>query len=732
MATLAEIKDWFRTGLKPTQTQFWATWDSFWHKDTPIPQGAVQNLENTLFNKADATRLEEHINDTVAHSGGGSGGRFGIEDTTTSQDRVVDMNGNDFYYTEVGEINFSGGALATTLPYDENNMMFQQDNGANESTLSLSPLYPSLSSTLTASIDVDGMVSDFVFTLDTGDGYPEYYLEPAIIGTSVSIISITTIADTSAVNIGVNTLNINSTTEVTPGLGGYFSINGSQGFVSTTPDGETVGFRQVNDSGYPDLDGYSYMKFYQSWAYEPDAPETIAALVDIDGTATDILFNKYVHQENGNYWVTPAISGITVSLISYMAPTIIPARVVMTIPDDYNRERYGSPVYLDEQGLYKGNVPDLNSVLWSGSTSSFQGITLNNTTEYTMLNPNASGSGGGVKVKTFSGNQAETYYKRTGISAQNTSTGGVSLNFPVTSSSASAYNLALPERNGIIATTDQIPTTLQDIFDEPGGSTGIARRVVKMSAQSGQELMPGVAYGDSSLFLYESGGTGSYAELSVTDYYNFKTSISLHKTGAGSGVVIDSYNFGIKNVKDFSDSEFEDNLNYVTAGGVKKYFNSSLNSNLKTVNGISLLGTGNIDAAANTFKTNLASTQTAYGTLTLANNLDSTMVSSISASSISTTSPTWIHTMFSNSIRFNDRTTGFRLNVNSPTSVTSNVTQTFQDKSGTVALTTDITASATDIEITNPTKGYIMKDTVTGTRYRLQITNGEVVVTAVL
>lgn len=48
MATLAEIKDWFRTGLKPTQTQFWTTWDSFWHKDTPIPQSAVQNLENTL------------------------------------------------------------------------------------------------------------------------------------------------------------------------------------------------------------------------------------------------------------------------------------------------------------------------------------------------------------------------------------------------------------------------------------------------------------------------------------------------------------------------------------------------------------------------------------------------------------------------------------------------------------------------------------------------------------
>lgn len=48
MASLSEIKDWFRIGLKPTQTQFWTTWDSFWHKDTPIPQSAIQNLENTL------------------------------------------------------------------------------------------------------------------------------------------------------------------------------------------------------------------------------------------------------------------------------------------------------------------------------------------------------------------------------------------------------------------------------------------------------------------------------------------------------------------------------------------------------------------------------------------------------------------------------------------------------------------------------------------------------------
>ena len=36
--SLAQIKNWFRTRLKPTQAQYWDTWDSFWHKDEVLPQ----------------------------------------------------------------------------------------------------------------------------------------------------------------------------------------------------------------------------------------------------------------------------------------------------------------------------------------------------------------------------------------------------------------------------------------------------------------------------------------------------------------------------------------------------------------------------------------------------------------------------------------------------------------------------------------------------------------------
>ncbi|MBN9312879.1 MAG: hypothetical protein BGO40_03010 [Chryseobacterium sp. 39-10] len=47
------IKDWFKNQSKPPQEQFWAWLDSFWHKDEPIPQSAVENLVTTLQKKAD-------------------------------------------------------------------------------------------------------------------------------------------------------------------------------------------------------------------------------------------------------------------------------------------------------------------------------------------------------------------------------------------------------------------------------------------------------------------------------------------------------------------------------------------------------------------------------------------------------------------------------------------------------------------------------------------------------
>lgn len=69
MATpLNTIKNWFLTGLKPTQAQFWATWDSFRHKDDAIPQSDVAGLVGDLAAKAEAEQFNAHIADPDAHT----------------------------------------------------------------------------------------------------------------------------------------------------------------------------------------------------------------------------------------------------------------------------------------------------------------------------------------------------------------------------------------------------------------------------------------------------------------------------------------------------------------------------------------------------------------------------------------------------------------------------------------------------------------------------------------
>lgn len=47
------IKNWFKTGLKPTQKQFWSTGDSFWHKSESLPISSISGLGNLLDGKAE-------------------------------------------------------------------------------------------------------------------------------------------------------------------------------------------------------------------------------------------------------------------------------------------------------------------------------------------------------------------------------------------------------------------------------------------------------------------------------------------------------------------------------------------------------------------------------------------------------------------------------------------------------------------------------------------------------
>lgn len=64
---LSTIKNWFKTGSIPTQTQFWAVFDSFWHKSESIPTSSVKDLDQLLDGKADSEALDSHTEDTNAH-----------------------------------------------------------------------------------------------------------------------------------------------------------------------------------------------------------------------------------------------------------------------------------------------------------------------------------------------------------------------------------------------------------------------------------------------------------------------------------------------------------------------------------------------------------------------------------------------------------------------------------------------------------------------------------------
>lgn len=67
---LNTIKNWFKTGLIPTQAQFWATWDSFRHKSEKVPVADVDGIDELLLSKAEQSALQAHIDDEAAHSGG--------------------------------------------------------------------------------------------------------------------------------------------------------------------------------------------------------------------------------------------------------------------------------------------------------------------------------------------------------------------------------------------------------------------------------------------------------------------------------------------------------------------------------------------------------------------------------------------------------------------------------------------------------------------------------------
>ncbi|MFW0739732.1 hypothetical protein [Flavobacterium sp. T12S277] len=72
MALKENIKQWFKTGLKPTESQFWSFFDSIWFKDEKIPAEKIENLQEILNDKADLEFVQNSLvtaKDRSSHTG---------------------------------------------------------------------------------------------------------------------------------------------------------------------------------------------------------------------------------------------------------------------------------------------------------------------------------------------------------------------------------------------------------------------------------------------------------------------------------------------------------------------------------------------------------------------------------------------------------------------------------------------------------------------------------------
>ncbi len=67
MTAIQTLKQWFSNFKKPTQEQFWAWIDSFWHKSEKIPMESIEGLESAIQSTATAGQLQSHLTDSHAH-----------------------------------------------------------------------------------------------------------------------------------------------------------------------------------------------------------------------------------------------------------------------------------------------------------------------------------------------------------------------------------------------------------------------------------------------------------------------------------------------------------------------------------------------------------------------------------------------------------------------------------------------------------------------------------------
>lgn len=117
------IKQWFKTGSKPTQEQFWSWMDSYLHKDEMISQNKIQDLNTTLSSKADADQLANKANADATNLTQGQ-----VEAWNTKLKTLSDApSDNKQYVRKNGAwevITISGGGGNTGPTYDKNGVFY--------------------------------------------------------------------------------------------------------------------------------------------------------------------------------------------------------------------------------------------------------------------------------------------------------------------------------------------------------------------------------------------------------------------------------------------------------------------------------------------------------------------------------------------------------------------------------------------------------------------------------
>ena len=112
MTAIQTLKKWFSNFKKPTQEQFWAWIDSFWHKSEKIPMDSIEGLGSAIQGTASAEQLRNHLTDSQAHSG--------LFDRKVDKEAGKTLTSNDYTNEEkrINQVNAQKRVVGLTVTGD--------------------------------------------------------------------------------------------------------------------------------------------------------------------------------------------------------------------------------------------------------------------------------------------------------------------------------------------------------------------------------------------------------------------------------------------------------------------------------------------------------------------------------------------------------------------------------------------------------------------------------------